>query len=373
MRISSGTMSAKPPPAVRGTKGRAGRLARRALLGAAILLALLAAGHGLLWYWLGNRLEEGFAAWAAARRAQGWQVEHGPPRRGGWPLAATLTLPQFRLEGAAAWRAEALVLRLSPPRLDRLGLEAQGRQSLRLGSADFPFVAGRLTASLPVESGALPSEAVAQATQLRILAPAGETGIGDARLEFHARPAAAKGEPALALRLAASDVTLPPALAEASPIVARLGPGLERLAADLALTGPLPPAGDPSRDAAAWRDGGGRLELHSLELRWGRVAATAMATLTLDEALQPMGAGTLRLAGGGEVLDAAASAGLVTPRVATTGRTVLALLSRTPPEGGPPRIEVPLTLEDGVLALGGFPLARIPPWVWPAPLGAGRF
>lgn len=366
-------MPAKPSPVIRGTGARAGRLAMRALLGAAVLLALLAAGHALLWFWLGNRLEEGFAAWAAARRAQGWQVEHGPPQRGGWPFAATLALPQFRLEGAAAtWQAESLVLRLSPPRLDRLGLEARGRQSLRLGLVDFPFTAGRLTASLPIENSTLPSEAVVQAELLRVGTPAGEAGIGDARLEFHSRLTAAKGEPALALRLAANQVALPPALAEASPIVAQLGPSLDRLAADLSLTGPLPPGGNPARSAAAWRDGGGTLELHSLDLRWGRVSAAAMATMTLDEGLQPMGAGTLRLAGGGEVLDAAASAGLLTPRAATTARTVLALLSRTPPEGGPPRIEVPLSLEDRVLALGGFPLAQLPRWTWPAPSGAGR-
>jgi hypothetical protein len=124
--------------------------------------------------------------------------------------------------------------------------------------------------------------------------------------------------------------------------------------------------------ARAWRDGGGMLDLRSLDLRWGRISATAMATLTLDEDLQPTGAGTLRLAGGGEVLDAAASTGLLAPRTATTARTVLTLLSRTPPEGGPPQIEVPLTLEDGVLALARFPLLQLPRWTWPAPSGGIR-
>jgi len=372
-------MSAKPSPGIGGTGGRAGRLAMRALRGTAILLVLLAAGHALLWHWLGNRLEEGLAAWAAARRAQGWHVEHGPPQRGGWPFAATLALPRFRLEGPAVslpggigWQADSLVLRLSPPRLDRLGLEAQGRQRLRLGLAEFPVLADRLTASLPVESAALPGEVTAEATQLRIGTAAGEAGIGAARLEFHSRAPAARGEPAVTLRLAADRLTLPPKLAEASPVIARLGGSLDRLVADLALTGPMPTAGDPTGSAMAWRDGGGTLELRNLDLRWGRISATAMATLTLDEALQPMGAGTLRLAGGGEVLDAATAGGLLTVRAAATARSVLALLSRTPPEGGPPRIEVPLTLEDGVLALARFPLARLPPWTWPPPSGGGR-
>src|SRR4051794_7648058 len=159
-RISAGGMALNPPS--RPTPPRPGirRLLRRGLLGLAMLAALLAVGHALLWRWMGSQLEAGFQDWAAQRRALGWRGEHAPPLRGGWPLAATLTLPRFRLEGGGAtlvgglaggleWQADALVLRLAPPRLDRLVVEMPGRQRLRLGALGPPLPPRPLAATPP--------------------------------------------------------------------------------------------------------------------------------------------------------------------------------------------------------------------------------
>ncbi|MDO9708946.1 DUF2125 domain-containing protein [Paracraurococcus lichenis] len=357
-------MSLKPPRP-------AGRLFLRGALGLVVLAALAAAGHALLWRWMGSQLEAGFAGWAAQRRALGWRVEHAPPLRGGWPFAATLTLPQFRLAGGAGtlpggmeWQAEALVLRLAPPRLDRLTVEMPGRHRLRLGALDLPFAADLLTATMPLERGVLPSEARLEAERLRLGTPGGAVEARSAQAGIETRMSAIEGEPAVSLRLSAEGVLLPPV---AGPAAAALGRAVETAVLDLALTGPVPPGRGPAAKAEAWRDGGGTLELRGLELRWGPVAGTATATLTLDEALQPMGAGTLRVTGAGEALGAAASAGLLTRQAAATGRTVLRLLSRAPAEGGPPQLEVPLALEDRVLTAARVPLATLPAWSWPAP------
>jgi hypothetical protein len=348
-------------------------MALRGLLGAALVLALGAALHALLWRWMGSQLEDGFAAWAATRRAQGWRVEHGPPERGGWPFAATLTLPRFVVTGGGAtlpggmeWGTERLVLRLSPPRLDRLAVEMPGRHRLRLGALDLPFAADRLVATLPIERDVLPREAALEAERLRIGTAAGAIEIRAAQLEIETRVTATEGEPAVSLRATAEEVALPPGLdVAASPVVATLGRSLHSASLDLSLTGPVPPGRAPARKAEAWREGGGTLELRRLDLRWGRMAASLAATLTLDEALQPMGAGTLRLVGGAELLEAAAAAGQLPQRNLAVARTVLRLLSRTPPEGGPPTLEVPLTLEDRALTLARIPVLRLPAWDWP--------
>jgi hypothetical protein len=373
-------MHAKPPPPSGRSEGRpgprrgrsAGRVALRTLLGAGILLALLAALHALLWRWMGSQLEDGFAAWAASRRAQGWRVEHGPPERGGWPFAATLTLPRFVLAGGGAtlpggmeWAAEGLVLRLSPPRLDRLAVEMPGRHRLRLGALDLPFAADRLVATLPIERDVLPREAALEAERLRVGTAAGTAELRAARLEIETRITATEGEPAVTLRASGEEIGLPLALEGAGSAIATLGRTLQAVALDLALTGPVPPGRTPARKAEAWREGGGTLELRGLDLRWGPAAATVAATLTLDEVLQPMGAGTLRLVGGAELLEAAGAAGQLTPRSAATARTVLRLLSRTPPQGGPPTLEVPVTLEERSLTLARIPVLRLPEWRWP--------
>jgi hypothetical protein len=362
-------MTEKPPR-------RASRSAVRASLALLLVLAALAAGHTLLWRGMGNRLEAGFAAWAQTRRAQGWRIEHGLPARGGWPFAATLALPGFRLAGGATlpggidWQAEAVVLRVALPRINRLVVDLRGPQRLRLGFGEpIPFAADRLEVLLPLEAGVLPREAYLAAEHLRIRAPSGGGGaieVEAAHGHLETRISATEAEPAVLLALTAEGIVLPPGVV---PKAGGLPRRAESLSGEAVLTGPIPPGRDPARRADAWREGGGTLELRALALRWGPVGATIGATITLDEALQPMGAGTVRLTGAGAALDALAAGGAVSPRAAASAKTVLALLARPPAEGGPPEVEVPLTLEDRLLTVARIPVARLAPLAWPARQG----
>lgn len=362
-------MPAKSPHAPRrGGPRRAWVLASGAL-SAALLLA--AAAQALLWDRVCGRLEEGFTTWVANRRAEGWTVAHGAPARGGWPFVPTLTVPGPRLQGDAGtpmaeveWRAEALALRVHPPRFDRLAVEMPGRHLLRLGGAALPFAADRLDLSLPVKDGAAPREASAEARRLRFGAPAGQVGIGAASLRFETIDGGGpSAPPAVALRVAATDTALPPGLPGAS----RLGRVVERVGSDLVLVGSFGPSGgDAARQARVWRDGGGALIVRALDVRWGEAAASATGTFRLDDALQPAGAGALRVAGGEALLDAAGEAGLLAPFAATAARIALRALSRAPPEGGPPRAELPLAVRGRSLSLGGVPVARLPALDWGA-------
>jgi hypothetical protein len=343
------------------------RLPRRLLLGALLGVVALAAGHAMLWRHMSAELEAGWQAWVQLRRQNGWRVEHGAPVRGGWPLSATLTMERVRLDGAEATlpgglglAAERVVLRIALPWLDRLRIELPGQQRLRIGSTDFPFTADTLFAVVPLESGTPPSAAEASAERLRIRTPAGGVEVRSARLTAEGSASATEAEPALALTFAAERVDLPPDAARTA-----FGRQIESIAADLAVSGPLPGGRLPAERAGAWRDGGGTVELRSLSLRWGPVGAAAAATLAFDETLQPMGAGTLRLSGAAEALDALAEAGVIGRRAAATARTVLPLLSRPPADGGASEIEVPVTLEDRTLALARIPVLRFEPLPWP--------
>ncbi|MCF3580046.1 DUF2125 domain-containing protein [Planktothrix agardhii 1811] len=341
---------------------------RRLLLGSLLGLVALAAGHAVLWRAMASELESGWQSWVSVRRAQGWRVEHAPPVRGGWPLSATLTLDRLRLEGGAATlpggmalAAERMELRVSLPWLDRLLVSLPGQQRLWLGGAEFPFTADTLQAVVPLEPGTPPSTAEMFAERLRIGTPAGGLEIGSARLAVEGSASATEAEAALALALSAAALDLPVA-PSGTP---GFGRRIESLSADLALSGPLPPGRAPAARAEAWRDGGGTLELRTLALRWGPVGAAAAATLAFDEALQPMGAGTLRLTGAEAALEALAEAGVIGRRAAQTARAVVPLLSRPNAEDGQPEIEVPLTLEDRTLALARIPVLRLAPLDWP--------
>jgi hypothetical protein len=349
------------------------RLPRRLVLLLALGLVALGAGHAVLWRSMANGLEQGWQSWVQLRRAQGWRVDHAEPVRGGWPLSATLTIARVRLEGGAATlpggvalTATPLVLRVSLPWLDRLFVEFPGQQRLRLGAAEFPFAADLLVATVPLEPDTPPSAAELMGERLRIGTPAGGVEVRSLTLTASGSASATDTEPALALRLGAEGVELP-----AAPVrgAEALGRSIQTLAADLWVSGPVPPGRAPSLRAEAWRDGGGTLELRALALRWGAVGAQAAATLALDEALQPMGAGTLRISGAAAALETLVEAGVVGRRAAATARGVLPLLSRPSAETGAPEVEVPVTLEDRVLALARIPVLRFAPLDWPA---AGR-
>jgi hypothetical protein len=346
------------------------RLPGRLLLLGLLIAVAIGAGHTLLWRAMSEQLEAGWQAWVSLRRAQGWRVEHAAPVRGGWPLSATLTLDRVRLEGAAATlpggaalSAERVLLRVTLPWLDRLHVSLPGQQRLRLGATEYPFTADTLAAVLPLEPDTPPSAAEVTAERLRIGTPAGGIELGSASLSTRGSSSATEQESALALTFSAADIELPaPSPGMPAPVFGRR---IAALSADLSVTGPLPPGRAPMARAEAWRDRGGTVELRALDITWGPVGAAAAATLTFDEALQPMGAGTLRLTGAAAALEALSAAGLVGTRAALTARSVLPLLSRPNAETGAPEIEVPVTLEDRTLTFARIPVLRLDRLRWP--------
>ncbi len=355
-----------------------GRRTRRLALWGLLALLALAAGHTALWYVMAGQIEQGFAIWVAQRRAQGWRVEHAPPMRGGWPFSASSTIPGLRLEGASATvpggvalASDRVVLRVVLPRIDRLRVEMPATQRLRIGGIDLPFAADRLEAVVMLAMDTPPSGAELRAERLRIGTPQGPVEIGALWLSTGSSTTATETESALDLRLSleALDLPMPPALAggAAAPALARFGKRIDSLALALQLSGPVPPGRAPASRAEAWREGGGTLEVAELALRWGPVGAQGSATIALDDELQPMGAGVLRIAGGAEALAALADAGVIGRRAAATARAMLPFLSRPTGAEGGSELDLALTLEDRTLTVARIPVLRMAPWVWPAP------
>jgi len=325
---------------------------------------LLAGGHALLWRWMAGQIETSFTDWADARRAKGWVVAYGTPVRGGWPFAATLRLPAVRLAGGSAtipggltWTAEAMTLRVVLPRLGDLEVEAEGVQRLTLGEASFPFTADRVLATMALEPGVPPHAAQFSADRLRVGLPGGALEVRALSGDLDTKASATEAEPALSVSLDVQDVLL--------PMPGPLGRRLEHVRAELSVTGPVPGGRVPARRAETWRDGGGTVEVRSLSLQWGQMTVEAAATMALDEALQPMGAGTLQVEGASEALSALSAAGVIGRRAAVTAQAAVAFLARPTAEGGAARVEVPLTVENRTLAMARIPLLRLPTLTWP--------
>jgi len=344
------------------------RAPRRIVVIAALVFLVATAAHGTLWWWVSRQIEQQVAATIATPPMPAWRASAGALRRGGWPLAATVEVPMLVVEAQftpgepVRWHAERLTVALELARPRTVVVSVFGAQKLQFGTATpIPISTSRLRAEVPLEPG-LPTRAIAiEVANLQASLPEGQFSLGLLDLTAETRPAAQQGEPAMVVVATARDVVLPPV--RQWP----LGPRIDRLLLDLMVTGPVPRSPDLAERAEAWRDGGGAVEVRRLEVAWGAVALSGGATLALDARLQPMGAATARVAGHAEALRALTSAGLLTPRSALAAGAVLALMARPPPEGGPPVVEVPLSLQSRTLALGRIPLLKLPELIWRPP------
>ena len=324
-----------------------------------LVLALLS-----LYWWISVRsLADGFSAWTASRRSEGWTVSNGPPAIGGWPWAATLSVPSIALHdnepdipGGVSWSADRLVLRVVLWRPAILELAPQGTQHARLSEGpDIPFSAKRMRIRLPLSNAPpYPFDLAASAFQAPSLT------IGTVQLHGELRPDAQSGAPALAFSLVAQSIAPPP------PLSRTLGPRIASIAAEGALGGPLPnPENTLAQRATDWRDGGGTLELQRFALAWGPLDLSGSATLSLDDTLQPMGTGVVRVVGYSETLDTLAAHGLLPKPAAQTAKAVLSLLAQVPDDNSAPEVEVPLTLQYRTLSMRQVPLVRLPELDWP--------
>lgn len=323
-----------------------------------LLLAALIAGHTAAWFAAANYLDTGFNAWAAQRRAAGWQVDAGTPVRGGWPLAATLSVPDLALsagpEGAPgrfAWHGQRVVLTLAMTSPDRLGIDLVGAQSLRIAPGpELPFSADRLHVEIPFTRAA---PAPTGSLEVRALhTPDLTIGLLTGQVVAAASPT---------ITLAAEAIDLPPGLPWA------LGPHISSLAVDATLEGGLPPPGALPAMAEAWRGAGGALQVTHLALGWGPLGLSATAKLSFDDHLQPVGTADLHVIGYAKTLEALAKQRVITKDTALAATAVLTLMSHTPRDGGASEVQVPLALRDHTLLMGKTPLVRVPELAWPQP------
>ncbi|MBM3589445.1 MAG: DUF2125 domain-containing protein [Alphaproteobacteria bacterium] len=341
----------------------------RFVFGVLMLLAALVAGQSLLWRSSTGALAEGFSDWVIKHRAQGWSINHDIPDRSGWPFAARLTIPRLSIESPGdetsgqgmGWEVKSLTLSTPLPLPDALRLEATGPQALRLGATRIPFTTESFIALLPLEAGQPPRRANALLQDLVAQTPDGVLTIrrlgGDANWMRNA-------EPALTLQFAAEDAALPPAWLR-TPALAGFGPKIARLEFDGALYGSVLPLPSLREQLDAWRASDGKLDVRQLRLAWGDLDVGLRLSARLDPALQPALAGTLSVTNPNAALDSLARSGLIQRRALNGTKFAVGMLTRRPPNGGPPVAEISISLQSGVVRVAQIPLTRLPPIVWP--------
>ncbi len=335
---------------------------RRLLILVCLGLAVLTGADFVWWRSAERQLEKGLAAQVQSVRNAGGAVSASVAVRGGWPVAASLTVGDlFVTSGQIAWSTDRLVLEQSVFHPFLLVIESMGMQRLRVGaSPDTPYTADTLRATVPLQAGVPPRGFRLQVINFRAglgeMAAEGLT-VGTLNLQTHWTPAAQQNEAAVSASISLSGIRLP--TGPSWPF----GSAIETVSADLALNGPLPrakefglkdlPEGVASR-ATSWRDAGGTLEVQHLSIDWGALDLIGSATLALDDLAQPMGAGSVR------IRNSLREYGLLGERAEFAAKALLALLQKPGGEDEKPEVELPVTLQDRRLSISRYGVMRFP-------------
>lgn len=233
----------------------------------------------------------------------------------------------------AAWPQQGM-LQLVTQRLDaRLVLHQQRRW------ADFKAELQQAVLSQRSENAAAPEQVLQTAS---------------AQLVLH-QPAAAPEthtETGLTIAVAVGDAIFAPGLLRTLP------QHLSALTFNLRVMG-APPDWRQRAAVDAWRTSGGTLELDGLDFTWERLSGRMQATFALDAALQPQGAGTMQL-----FLDATAADANAPTGFANAVNMIFGLMAKTDAKTGVKSVILPLGLQSRQLALGIFPLTKLPEINW---------
>lgn len=335
-----------------------------------LVLVLLIGGEAIYWWIAAERLRAGYEGWRATLVAHGWNVQSASPSMGGWPLSATLTVPNLALRhggpmvpGDVDVASARVTLAVSLFNPTDVGLSLPEPVHVRLGDLPVVTATGDETqVTLPLRQGnTLPIALHARDLRLDTASGAWHVTVGllNARVEIASASRLNQSEPAARFSVSSEAIALPPEAKWA------LGPNISSLSMDGTLNGALPDARDMTRWAEAWRDGGGSLAVTHLAMGWGPLGLTGTATLALDDQLQPMGRGNGRIVGYGAALDQLAVAGVLTRSAALAATAVLSLMAATSDTEQASSVDVPWILQNRTVSMRQVPLVRLPEVDWP--------
>lgn len=114
------------------------------------------------------------------------------------------------------------------------------------------------------------------------------------------------------------------------------------------------------KSLAEWRDGGGVIEVRQLKVDWPPILAEFEGTLTLDEAMYPLGSFTSRISGYRNAINDMVELGWVKKKKGALALFMLDLVSSTD-EKGEKYLKAPITLQNKRLSIGPAPLLKLSP------------
>lgn len=334
------------------------------VLSVAILLLL---AYTAFWATAAGRLRTALAtAPEQALAGQGIVLALGDPVVEGFPLHLTVRLAGLRAQWPTGTVVETGPLELTAWAWAPSDIAVTGKGPVRLdlaGSSRHAPVAGQaagLTGALVLGAEGHIRSATLMLEQPRTAAAGGlgplsagaATATWTAPLKAPAGPTDPQGRTSLLIQ----GLELPGA------VPAPLGHRVDQIALSFEPHGPLPARPD-AQGLAAWRDGGGTLEILALRLLWSGIDMRVEATLALDRDMQPEGAGTAELSGSDPLVDMMIQTGSLEAGQGKAVKAALGMMARRTVDGRH-AVAVPVTLQDRKLFIGPIPVATVPPVSW---------
>lgn len=332
---------------------------RRLPLLLAALVVLAGAAYAWYWFHVAAQLLQGVPTWAAAQRAQGYEIGWQALAVRGFPFAFRVHLDgaTLRAERPFAYEAKSDAVVASAAPFDLRSWRVKAADGLAL---DAPTLLAGLDAAAFDGSVTLDGDATVVTLAAHELAGRGAmrgfaAAAFDARITVPQRAPEDRRGTALSVSGTVKQASLP-------AIPTPLARTLETVSLAASVRGPWS-SGGFNQALLRWRDAGGTIEIENAHVVWGETVLDLEGTLALDDAMQPEGALTGTIAGADKAVDAAVAAGAMPPRYAGVAKSVLRAISAKD-EAGTDALRVPLTIQDQRLYIGPAAVAVLPRIDW---------
>lgn len=340
---------------------------RRTLLIAVAVLVCLAAAWTVYWNVMASRAADWVAVWAAPATGKPWYGSFHGAETSGFPFMLRVRLADVSVtwqghDGEAVWRGPWLVAGFRPWSLARFDIDLPPEQTVSLDDgAMLHLIAVEMssgTAHVEIED----NRASALSLDLAdVVATVEQNRPPVTASRVRTTIAAVPGDaPAWDVALRLEDARFP------SPVPAPFTGEMPLLSTAFTVRGDVPD-GPLAQRLAAWRDGGGVIDIHSLDLDWPPLEVAGEGSVALDRQMRPVGAFTAEVVGYREMIDAFEQLGQIPANQAAMAGGALDAMARTG-EDGKKRLTVPLSVQDGHLFVGPLMVAEVPP-VLPAEAG----
>jgi hypothetical protein len=335
---------------------------RRSLLILAALVVIAAAGYSGYWFFIARDIRQGIEPWRAARAAQGLAITWRTLDVTGFPFRFRLDASDASLAASEpfpyAAKSAAIEAEASPFDLQHWRFRAPQGAEIAASQGAGGIAADGIAGTVAVDDKSTIVTAEAHGVAGEGLARGFAAATLGLSLTLPQKAPQTDRDPLASASLSLSSADLPQ-LPPAFP------KKLDALTLAATLRGAIPGAPSFAAALAKWRDGGGTLDIESGHVAWAKTAIDLDGTLSLDEAMQPEGALTVRIKGGDAMIDAIVDAGGIEPRYADLAKAVLRAIGHPDDsDDTSDELRVPVTLQDRRIFVGPAPIAPLPQVKW---------